>query len=234
MATVTEARTLPNYIGGEWVEADAGSTSRIATRPPVSGGARPLSGVDDVDRSRSLGPGGPASWRGRRPRSGRGAGLRESCSPTARRSPRGSPPTWARPWPTPMRSAAGSSRSNLRRRSPTCSRARPSKGCVRGRRRDGPATSRRRRRDHPVQLPGDDPALVPALRRRLRQRVPAEAIGARSPTGAADLRADRRAPDLSPGIVNLVHGGHPTRSRRSSSTPASMRSRSSARRPPPA
>ena len=35
---------------------------------------------------------------------------------------------------------------------------------------DPPAT-RRRRRHHAVQFPGDDPVLVPALRDRLRQYV---------------------------------------------------------------
>ena len=52
MATVTEARTLPNYIGGEWVEADAGST--LEDRDPATGELAahvPLSGADDVDRA---------------------------------------------------------------------------------------------------------------------------------------------------------------------------------------
>ena len=62
----------------------------------------------------------------------------------------------------------------------------------RGRRRDGPPAGGRRRRDHAVQLPGDDPAVVPAVRDRLRQHVHPEAVRARSPALGADLRADRR------------------------------------------
>ena len=52
-------------------------------------------------------------------------------------------------------------------------------------------------RDHAVQLPGDDPALVPAVRDRLRQHVHPQALGARPAPVGADLRADRldrRAP----------------------------------------
>ena len=47
------------------------------------------------------------------------------------------------------------------------------------------------RGDHAVQLPGDDPALVPALRDRLRQHVHPQALGARPAPVGADLRADR-------------------------------------------
>jgi malonate-semialdehyde dehydrogenase (acetylating)/methylmalonate-semialdehyde dehydrogenase len=50
MATVTEARTLPNYIGGDWVEAAAGAT--LEDRDPATGELAaqvPLSGADDVD-----------------------------------------------------------------------------------------------------------------------------------------------------------------------------------------
>ena len=44
----------------------------------------------------------------------------------------------------------------------------------------------------PVQLPGDDPALVPPLRDRLRQHVHPQAVRARPADAAADRRADRR------------------------------------------
>ena len=44
----------------------------------------------------------------------------------------------------------------------------------------------------PVQLPGDDPALVPAVRDRLRQHVHPQAVRARPADAAADRRADRR------------------------------------------
>ena len=44
------------------------------------------------------------------------------------------------------------------------------------RRADDPSAGRRRRRDHAVQLPRHDSALVPALRRRLRQHGRPQAI----------------------------------------------------------
>src|SRR5262245_55300931 len=50
MTTITEARTLRNYIGGGWVEAAAGDT--LEDRDPATGGLAaliPLSGADDVD-----------------------------------------------------------------------------------------------------------------------------------------------------------------------------------------
>ena len=56
------------------------------------------------------------------------------------------------------------------------------------RRRDGPPAGRRGRRDHPVQLPGDDPALVPALRDRLRQHLHPQALRAGPAPGGADRR----------------------------------------------
>ena len=52
MATTTEARTLQNYVGGEWVEPAADST--LEDRDPATGevAARiPLSGREDVDRA---------------------------------------------------------------------------------------------------------------------------------------------------------------------------------------
>ena len=62
----------------------------------------------------------------------------------------------------------------------------------RRRRGDGPPAGRRGRRDHPVQLPGDDPAVVPALRDRVRQHVHPQAVRARPAPLGADVRADRR------------------------------------------
>ena len=62
----------------------------------------------------------------------------------------------------------------------------------RGRRRAGAPAGRRGRRDHALQLPGDDPALVPALRDRLRQHLPAQALRAGPAPGGADRRDRRR------------------------------------------
>ena len=76
------------------------------------------------------------------------------------------------------------------------------------RRRARPPAGRRRRRDHAVQLPGDDPALVPAVRDRLRQRLHPQALRARPATVGADLRAHRLARRDPAGVLNLVHGAH--------------------------
>ena len=79
---------------------------------------------------------------------------------------------------------------------------------ARRRRRDGPPAGRRGRRDHPVQLPGDDPALVPALRDRLRQHASSS-----SPPSATRCPSERifelidATETFPPGVVNLVHGG---------------------------
>ena len=100
----------------------------------------------------------------------------------------------------------------------------------RGRRRAGPPAGRRRRRDHALQLPGDDPALVPALRDRLRQQLPAQALRAGPAPGGADRRVVDAVEEIPPGVVNLVHGGRDGGQRRSSRTPASTRSPSSAGR----
>ena len=51
MATITEARTLRNYVGGGWVEAEA-STGTLEDRDPATGELAamvPLSGAADVD-----------------------------------------------------------------------------------------------------------------------------------------------------------------------------------------
>jgi malonate-semialdehyde dehydrogenase (acetylating)/methylmalonate-semialdehyde dehydrogenase len=64
MATATEARTLPNYIGGEWVEAAAGPT--LEDRDPATGEVAahvPLSGADDVDRAVDAAREAQPGWR---------------------------------------------------------------------------------------------------------------------------------------------------------------------------
>ena len=117
-------------------------------------------------------PAGARCRRSKRARARAGA-ARGAANAGARSWWRWSAPTWARRWPTPTaRSAAGSSRSSRRRRSRTCSRARRWRASRPGVDVEtGPPAGRRRRRDHAVQLPGDDPALVPALRDRLRQHA---------------------------------------------------------------
>ena len=105
---------------------------------------------------------------------------------------------------------------------------------ARRRRRARAPAGRRGRRDHPVQLPGDDPALVPALRDRLRQHVHPQAVRARPAPVGADLRADRRDRRSSPTGCSTSSTAPTTRSTACSTTPRSTRSRSSARPRPPA
>jgi malonate-semialdehyde dehydrogenase (acetylating) / methylmalonate-semialdehyde dehydrogenase len=64
MATATEARTLRNYVGGEWSEADAATT--LEDRDPATGelAARvPLSGAADVDRAVRAAAAAQPAWR---------------------------------------------------------------------------------------------------------------------------------------------------------------------------
>ena len=90
-------------------------------------------------------------------------------------------------------------------------RAAPDEGRVHRRRRsrhrhlfDAPA-ARRRRRDHAVQLPGDDPAVEARAGDRLRQRLHPQAVGARPgvPMRLAELFVEAGGP---PGILNVVNG----------------------------
>jgi malonate-semialdehyde dehydrogenase (acetylating) / methylmalonate-semialdehyde dehydrogenase len=64
MATATEARTLPNYIGGQWIEAAADST--LEDRDPATGEIAahvPLSGAGEVDRAVSAAREAQPAWR---------------------------------------------------------------------------------------------------------------------------------------------------------------------------
>ena len=96
-------------------------------------------------------------------------------------------------------------------------------------RRAGAPAGRRLRRDHAVQLPGDDPALVPALRDRLRQHLHPQAVRARPAPVRADRRADRGHRRDSRAASSTSSTARATRSRPSSTTRTSTRSRSSAR-----
>ena len=64
MTTITEARTLRNYIGGGWVEAAAGDT--LEDRDPATGELAaliPLSGADDVDAAVRAAREAQPAWR---------------------------------------------------------------------------------------------------------------------------------------------------------------------------
>ena len=91
----------------------------------------------------------------------------------------------------------------------------------RRRRRDGAPAGRRRRRDHPVQLPGDDPALVPALRDRLRQHLHPQALRA----GPAAVGADRRDRRLGRGDPGRRRQPRPRRPRCGHGDPRGARDR---------
>ena len=62
------------------------------------------------------------------------------------------------------------------------------------------------RRDHAVQLPGDDPALVPALRDRLREHVHPQAVGARPAPSELIVELIEEIDEIPAGVFNLVHG----------------------------
>ena len=215
MATAAEARTLQNYIAGQWRDAEASdaledrdpATGELIARVPLSGPRRRRRcGAGRPRRTARLARGVAA---GARPRGAGAARCAGTASPgdhrpghrrygedTRRRRRRGRP-----------RDRVG----GVRGGDPSPAQGRDARGC--GDRpgcRDGPPARGRGRRDHPLQLPRDDPALVPPLRGRLRQRVPAEAIGAGPAADRADLRADRRGGDLP------ARGGqpHPRRPRR--------------------
>ena len=133
MATVTEAGRFPTTSAAPWSTPPPARPRGSRPGHGQPGGARPP--VRRRRRRPAVRSAPRPSRAGGRchPRSGRGPCWRCATSwwRTARSSPRWSPPTWARPWPTPTgRSAAGSSRSSRRRRSPTCSRARPSRGLL--------------------------------------------------------------------------------------------------------
>ena len=66
MATVTDTRSLRNYVGGGWVEADA-PAGRLEDRDPATGELAamvPLSGAEDVDRAVRAAHAVQPEWRG--------------------------------------------------------------------------------------------------------------------------------------------------------------------------
>ena len=187
---------LANLAGGEWRVPDG---EWLGDVDPASGetvALVPLSGPAEVEAAVAAARAALPGWRAVPPQRRARAlmRLREELLRRRDELAASSPPTWARPLPTPMaRSARDRVGRGRRRRSRTCSRARTLEGVADGRRRrDGAPAGRRRRRDHALQLPGDDPALVPALCDRLRQHLRPEALGARPARRESDRRAGRR------------------------------------------
>ena len=215
---------LRNYVGGRWVEPPT-AVETLDDVDPASGEVAalvPLSGAAEVDAAVAAARAAQPGWRAVPPQERARAvlALREELLTRAATSwPRWSAPTWARRWPTPTaRSGAGSSRSSRRRRSPHLLKGETLEGVARRRRRRaGAPAGRRGRRDHPVQLPGDDPALVPALRDRLRQHLRPQALRAGPAAGGADRRAGRRGRG-DPGRRRQPRPRRPRRGRRRSST----------------
>ena len=214
MATAAEARTLQNFVGGSFVDATVEAT--LEDRDPATGelAARvPLSGPrTSTRRSRAARQAQPA-WREVSPPE-RARDLLALRDVLVRHRDELAALVTADMGKT-LADADGEVGRGIEsvevalRRSRTCSRARTLEGvAARHRRRDGSPAGRRGRRDHPVQLPGDDPALVPAVRDRLRQHLRAEALGAgpaRHRSGSVELIAEVEI--FPPGVVNLVHGG---------------------------
>ena len=128
------------------------------------------------------------------------------------------------------RSVAASSRWRPRQRSPTCSRATRSRVSPAGmdvemvRQPVGVVAA-----ITPVQLPGDDPALVPAVRDRHRQHLHPQAVRARPAVPRAHPRADRRDRVDPRRASSTSSTAAANASRRCSTTRASTRSPSSAR-----
>ena len=188
-------RTLRNYVGGQWRESAAAGA--LESRNPATG---------------ELAGAGAAVDRGRRGRRGAGrarglpglardlaAGARPRAVSAARRARPRTASELARIVTTDMGKTLDDAFGEVGRGiesvemacgAPSLLKGENLEGVARGaRRRAGAPAGRRRRGDHAVQLPGDDPALVPALRARLRQHLRAQAVRA----GPARLRADRRA-----------------------------------------
>ena len=189
-----EPETLKNYIGGEWVES---ATSEFIDDIDAATGevlARvPLSTEADVDAAARAARAAQPAWAAR---PGRQAGAGAVRAPRGARLPprRAHRPRHrghgqgARRRPRRGRPRHRVDRGRLRH--PDADEGRePGGRRDRARRRDVAAARRRGRRDHAVQLPGHDPALVPAVRDRLRQHVHPQAVGA----GPAHTAADRRA-----------------------------------------
>ena len=225
---------LKNFVGGSWEAAAASQT--IPVRNPATGDViaeAPLSGAADVAKAVQAASKALPAWR-RTPAGDRiqplfrlkalldahfseiaqadHAGMRQDARRVGRRA------------------AARHRERRGRHRHPVADDGQQPRGHRLGHRRaDDPPAGRRRRRHHAVQLPRHDPALVPALRRRLRQHGRPQAVGedaaddgARAAAGRAGrLPARRRQP-------RARRQGRGRRAARSSRTCG--RSRSSARR----
>ena len=233
-----EARRLRNYVGGEWVEPSGETGSTTSTRRAESSSALvPLSGSGGCGRAVAAARAAQPEWRGVAPQRRARAvmALREAL--WANREEIAALVT--EDMGKTLDDAGGEVLRGIESTEAACGDPPPAEGREarggreRRRRRPGPPAGRRRRRDHAVQLPGDDPPLVPPLRDRVRQHVRPQAVGARPAALGADLRAHRRRSTRSRAASATSCTARATRSTACSTTRRWTRSRSSARRRPP-
>ena len=211
--SATATRLLDNYVAGAWTPATAASDDPLDVTNPATGEvlARvPLSGAADLDAAVAAARAALPEWRAVSTieRARRLFTLRERLVERHE--------DLARSVTTEMGKTIADARAEVARddrdgrgrdRDPDDDAGPDPRGrLARHRRRDDPPAGRRLRGDRPVQLPGDGPVLVPAVRDRLRQHLHLEAVRAGPADPADRLRGPRRL-DLPAGVVNLVNGG---------------------------
>ena len=189
---------MHNYIAGQWTRVGSDRNAGGA-QPRDRRGARPHAAVAGRG-SRSGRPGGGPRVSGLAARAGHRAGAVPVQAEDAARE--NSSRTWRAPspWRPARRSPNRAARCGGRSRTSRSRAARPmliqgynSEDIAGGHRRDDDPPAARRLRDHrAVQLPRDDPVLVPAVRDRLRQHRRRQAVRARAADDAEGVRAARR------------------------------------------
>ncbi len=232
--TSTALRTLNNYVGGEWVPSESADTLEVTN--PANGEVLahvPLSSAADLDAAVDAARAALPEWRAVSTiaRARKLFELREGLEARKEELARSVTTEMGKTIVDARAEVGADDRDGRGRVRDPDRRCRVGAGGRRaGRRRgDDPPAGRRVRRDRAVQLPGDGPVLVPAVRDRVRQRVHPQAVRA----GAADA-ADRvrgaRLDRAAAGRRQPRQRRHARSSRGSSSTRGSTRSRSSARR----
>ena len=196
MSIASETRTLRNYVGGGWVEAAGEGT--LEDRNPATGELSamvPLSGEADVDAAVRAAREAFPAWRATPPQK------RARAVMALRNALWENHEDIARLVTEDMGKTLDDARGEVLRGIESAEAACGIPHLLKGENLEGVAGGvdvemvrqpvGRRRRDHPVQLPGDDPDLVPAVRDRLRQHLHPQALRARPAPLGADLRADR-------------------------------------------
>ncbi len=187
---------LKNFVGGHWEPASAAQA--IPVRNPATGDVlaeAPLSGAADVAKavagrlegaaglapharrrshSAALPTEGVARRQLQRDRQAGHAGVRQDARRVGRRAE------------TRHRERRGGDRHPV-----ADDGQQPRRHRVGHRRTDDPTAGRRRRGHHAVQLPRHDPAVVPALRRGVRQHRRPQAIGEDAAHDGARAATDR-------------------------------------------